>query len=133
VAEPFDWRTFLSLAEELAERNDPASLRSALSRAYYFVYHLALSRAEANAFKFAPGEATHSQLWRLYNESPEPDCRRLGEIARRMKRNRERADYETHFVRVEEEVPGTIFDARQFDSLLSALPARHPSPRSVRR
>ena len=36
------------LAEELGQRTDEASLRSALSRAYYFVYHLALQRAEAN-------------------------------------------------------------------------------------
>ena len=51
MAEQFNWYGYLQLAEELGKRSDEASLRSALSRAYYYVYHLALERAEANDFK----------------------------------------------------------------------------------
>ena len=56
MAERFNWSGYLQLAEELGKRSDEASLRSALSRAYYYVYHLALERAEANDFKPIPGE-----------------------------------------------------------------------------
>ena len=45
ATQPFDWCAYFLLARELAERQDEASLRSALSRAYYYIYHLALQRA----------------------------------------------------------------------------------------
>ena len=127
----FDWSEYLKLAEELGNRADEASLRSAISRAYYYVFHLALKRAEANNFAFVTG-GMHTQLWRLFSESPEPDCRKLGAIARRLKRQRERADYENVFARVNEEIPGTLADAQDFATLLVKLPARHPNPKAMR-
>lgn len=132
MAARFDWSTYLTLAEELGAREDEASLRSAISRAYYFVYHLALQRAEANDFKASPGEPSHRQLWRLFDESPETACKKLGVIATRLKQKRERADYEPVFVRIEEEKSAVLQDARDFLSLLTSLPARHPNPKSVR-
>lgn len=47
----FSWSDYLSLAEELGKSVDEASLRTAVSRIYYYVYHLALSRAESNGFR----------------------------------------------------------------------------------
>ena len=82
--QPFDWSDYLRLAQELAARKDEACLRSSLSRAYYYVYHLALNRAERNGFVFLQGESTHGQLWRLFNKSPEPECINLGQIALRL-------------------------------------------------
>ena len=133
VPAPFEWSGYLTLAEELAKRTDEASLRSALSRAYYFVYHLALQRAEANNFKSAPGEGTHTQLWRLFKGSPEPACLKLALIAERLKEKRERADYSPHFTRIQDEVPELLADARDFATHLERLPLRHPRPESVRR
>jgi len=131
-AVPFDWSEYLRLADELGGRTDEASLRSAISRAYYYVYHLALSRAEANAYKPLPGEGKHIQLWRVFSGSPEPDCQRLAVIAGRLKEKRERADYENYFIRIADEVPVVLTDARDFANLLNRLPARHPSPSSMR-
>jgi hypothetical protein len=133
AAVPFDWSEYSRLADELGNRSDEASLRSAISRAYYYVYHLALARAEANSYRAMPGEATHAQLWRVFSQSPEPDCKRLAVIAFRLKEKRERADYENYFVRVVEEVPALLADAQDFAVLLKRLPARHPNPGSVRR
>jgi uncharacterized protein (UPF0332 family) len=131
-AVPFDWSEYFRLADELGRRPDEAWLRSAISRAYYYVYHLALARAEANAYKALPGEGTHTQLWRVFSASPEPDCQRLAAIAARLKEKRERADYENYFVRVAEEVPVLLADAQAFAALLNRLPARHPNPRGIR-
>jgi uncharacterized protein (UPF0332 family) len=128
----FDWAKYLTLAEELGRRTDEASLRSAISRAYYYVYHLALARAEANDFRRLAGESTHTQLWRIFSASPEPDCRRLADIALRLKEKRERADYDNHFSRLTDEVPAQLEEAQTFASLLTKLPPRHPNPRSVR-
>src|SRR6266404_1380992 len=104
AAAPFDWFGYFRLANELGKRlDDEASLRSAISRAYYYVYHLALARAEMNTYKRTPGEASHTQLWRVFSLNPEPDCQRLAEIAKRLKEKRERADYERRYARISEE------------------------------
>jgi uncharacterized protein (UPF0332 family) len=132
AATPFDWSNYLGLAVELGNSTDEASLRSVISRAYYCVYHLALARAMANEFNVRPGEATHAQLWRVFNTSPVPECQRLGTIAARLKEKRERADYENYFARVAEEVPGLLADAKEFAERLNRLPSRYPNPKSMR-
>lgn len=131
AAAQFDWSKYLELAEELGKRVDEASRRSAISRAYYYVYHLALERAEANDFIAVIG-GVHTQLWQLFTASPDPDCLKLGTIAVRLKKLRERADYEPMFVRIDEEIPFVLEDAQVFAALLSKLPARHPSKRAMR-
>jgi uncharacterized protein (UPF0332 family) len=129
---PFDWSEYLALADELGGRADESSLRSALSRAYYYVYHLALKRAEDNDFKALSGEGTHTQLWRVFSTNPEPDCRKMAQIALRLKEKREKADYNAHYARIGEEVPDVLADARDFAARLGRLPARHPDPKSQR-
>lgn len=132
AAQPFNWSGYFQLAEELATRQNEASLRSALSRAYYYVYHLALERAETNGFKILPGEASHKQLWRNYSGSPEPACQRLAVIAERLKEKRERADYHQTYNRIADDIPDMLADARDFAGHLHRLPSRHPNPASVR-
>jgi hypothetical protein len=131
-AEAFDWAGYLTLADNLAA-GDEASHRSPISRSYYYVYHIALTRALRNNFQFLPGESTHSQLWRVFTGSPDPDTSKLGAIGTRLKLNRERADYDDIFVRVKEEVPAALSDARDFAARLAKLPTRFPNPISVRR
>jgi hypothetical protein len=130
---PFDWSEYLKLAEELAARKEEACLRSSLSRAYYYIYNLALTRAERNGFVAARGESTHGQLWRLYSQSPEPECIYLGQIALRLKEKREKADYRLVYRRIEEEVPLVLSEALDFAARLGRLAPRHPNPASVRR
>jgi hypothetical protein len=129
----FDWSGYLRLAEELASRQEEACLRSSLSRAYYYVYNVALTRAERNGFVSVSGESTHAQLWRLFSRSPEPECINLGQIAIRLKEKRERADYKSVYRRIEEEVPQVLADARDFVARLGRLEPRHPNPGSMRR
>jgi hypothetical protein len=131
--QPFDWSDYLNLARELAARKEESCLRSSLSRAYYYVYNLALNRAVRNGFVQAPGESTHKQLWQFFSRSPEPECIKLGQIALRLKQNRERADYTPVYRRIEEEVPKVLDDAQDFANRLGRLAARHPSPGSQRR
>lgn len=130
---PFNWTGYFKLAEELARRPDEASLRSAISRAYYYIYHLALTRAEANDFVALSGEATHSQSWRVFSHSPEPGCMKLAQIASRLKEKRERADYRPYYARLGEDVPEMLADAEEFAARLGRLHPRHPNPKSQRR
>ena len=128
----FGWEEFLKLADELGNGSDEASQRTALSRAYYFVYHLARQRAEGNGFKAVKGEATHTQLWRTFSESPDTDCRKLGEIAARLNENRRKADYEDVFPRLADYLDGAVADARAFSAKLFQLAPRLPNPKSIR-
>lgn len=131
--EPFDWSGYLKLARELGARNEEECLRSSLSRAYYYVYNLALARAKRNGFLSVEGGSTHRQLWRLFSLSPESDCIYLGQIGFRLKEKREKADYNPVYRRIEEEVPEVLSDAQDFAARLGRLASRHPNPASVRR
>jgi uncharacterized protein (UPF0332 family) len=132
AANPFDWTGYYTLANELAGRIDEPSRRSAISRAYYYVFHLANARAKGNGFAFLEGESSHKQLWRNYSDNPEPDCKRLAVMAQRLKEKRERADYNPHYPRIGDDLPGLLADAQNFANLLGRLPARLPNPRQVR-
>jgi uncharacterized protein (UPF0332 family) len=129
---PFHWSQYFTLANELGGRADEASLRSAISRAYYYVYHLALARAKSNAFEAKSGEGVHHQLWRVFSASPESDCRKLAFIGPRLKEKRTRADYQSSYARVAEDIPELLKDADEFAKLLEKLPSRHPNPGSMR-
>jgi uncharacterized protein (UPF0332 family) len=134
AAVAFNWSEYFRLAQELAARTgDEASQRNAISRAYYFVYHLALQRAMRTNFSLKFDEGTHVQLWSLFSGNPEPECRRLGELGNRMREKRVRADYRDHYVRVEDDVPFVLADAQDFVVRLNRLDPRHPSPQSTRR
>ena len=60
ASQPFSWSEYLRLAQDLGKRSDEASLRSAISRAYYYVYHLGLDRARSNNFTFSEGGCMYS-------------------------------------------------------------------------
>jgi hypothetical protein len=124
----FDWRNFLVLAEELAQRGDEAAKRTAISRAYYFIFNLAYARAENNQCVFVMGDR-HAQCWRKYLSAPDAACRELGNIGERMKGRRISADYEARTkARLDDEVKRALQDARQFRADLAVLPTRFPLP-----
>jgi hypothetical protein len=126
---PFDWNEYLALARQLAAANDEASKRSAISRAYYFVFNIAFARAEATAGRFPGGETTHKWCWDRYERTPDPSCRRLGIRGTRMKRLRVKADYKaTDIPRLDDEVRRMISEAQQFRANLDALNPRYPLP-----
>jgi len=130
---PFDWNNFLEVAERLSTQQDEASLRIAVSRAYYCIYNLAKKRAVSNGYQRKNGESSHAQMWRVYSLSPDSICKKLSTIGERLKEKRERADYEDQeYVRVDEEAKQAIADARSFIRQLDGLALRLPNPQSMR-
>ena len=133
LAHPFEWSDYIRLADELSQaKSDLASLRTAISRAYYYVFHLAMKRARMNNFIALPGGASHAQLWTLYARNPDPLCAKLGQMGERLKEKRRMADYEEQFPRLADEVAGVLADALDFARRLDSLPPRFPNPKSVR-
>ena len=129
----FEWRDYLELARRLSANKDEASLRSAVSRAYYYVYHLALARAESDGYNPTRESGSHIDMWSVYLENPVPECLKLGMIGEGMRKRSSDADYRQTFPRLEEAVPGMLADAQQFADSLSKLELRHPKQSSQRR
>jgi uncharacterized protein (UPF0332 family) len=131
--EPFDWSDYFKLAGELAKRTEDSCRRTAIGRAYYYVFHLARKRIEANGFTLFPGGDSHKQVWEKFSGSAEADCKKLGEIAKRLKEKRQRADYDDFYARLGDNVPAVLADAQDFAYRLARLPSRLPANIGVRR
>lgn len=59
----FEWRQFLDLAKELAKRDDEASARSAISRAYYAAFHWARDYVVRELAVKVPKYEAHEAVW----------------------------------------------------------------------
>jgi hypothetical protein len=129
---PFDWNNFLVLAEELSTRVDEASKRTAISRAYYFVFHLAFARAESTAGHFPGGGNSHQWCWDKYQITAANTRDRLSDqiwlLGDRMKRRRNKADYNDDMPRLVDDLNRTLEEARRFPAELAALDPRYPLP-----
>ena len=84
-------QAYLDVAEELARTGGAARLRSAVSRAYYAVYHLA---TQATAELGGPARSSsHDVIGDRYLVSQDPDVSALGQRFLNLKAARHRADY----------------------------------------
>lgn len=90
----FDFRAFLVVAEDLGSRDDEAYLRSAVSRAYYAIFGAAW-RALPSSLQMHMGQGrVHNATWNHYAASLAQTNRQIGGIGFRLKRLRDRADYD---------------------------------------
>jgi uncharacterized protein (UPF0332 family) len=125
--ERFDWSDYFKLASELAKRTEDSCRRTAIGRAYYYIFHLARKRIEANGFTIFPGGDSHKQVWEKYTGNVESDCKKLGEIAKRLKEKRQRADYDDFYARLGDDMPAILADAEDFADRLARTPRSPPS------
>jgi hypothetical protein len=132
AARPFDWPDYLTLADELAVRPEEYCLRTAISRAYYYAYHLARQRILDNDFIIVPGGDSHKQVWEKFRDSPEHECRKLYLLAEKLKDKRQRADYDKDFPRIAGEFPTILNMTRRFAEDLARLNPRLPVNRGIR-
>lgn len=125
---PFDWTNYLRLAENLAREPDDASLRTAISRAYYFAFNIAFTRAKSTTGESPHEESVHKWCWDKYRKSPDPTSMKLGVSGDRMKLRRVRADYNSADIhRIGDEAQRTVEDAREFQADFARLDPRHPT------
>ena len=59
----FDWNDFRRLAEELRQKEDEASKRTAISRLYYALYWQERNLLEDEGFIYRQNEQSHQQVW----------------------------------------------------------------------
>lgn len=94
----FDWEEYLNLAKDLVARNiaqsqEDAILRSAISRAYYAAFHKAKALAPSSHF-ISRGFSSHREVIDFLQRSQNVVERQLGVDLDRLRRNRVKADYE---------------------------------------
>ncbi len=94
----FDWTDYLVLAERSAAPDaDEATLRTAISRAYYAVYHRASTYVRDNALVLARSRLTHQRVWEAFagvNDARHAEVAVRGD---RLRRLRTLADYHNPF------------------------------------
>jgi len=90
---PFDFADFLDLADDLANRSDEAAYRSAISRAYYAVLHVAYRTLPAAAQASISHRMTHRTTWQFYTTSSLTVCRQVGNAGISLRDFRVDADY----------------------------------------
>jgi len=123
----FDWAKYLVLAEELAVRStDEASLRSAISRAYYAVFCIARNRLLEEGEEIPKTSEAHSAVWTKYRESAQKRRKDIGITGDRLRRSRNKADYDDEFPSISAVVQDAVVKARHLlDSLGSLDSGKH--------
>lgn len=124
----FDWADYLKLAEALTR--DPispgpeeASLRTAISRAYYAAFrsasNLAASRGEIIPTG-SPGD--HGLVINHFQQATDPARQKIGASLSRLRSNRNRADYDDVFPgRLAETARSSVVLARNILTALNSL------------
>ena len=123
---PFDWRDYLTLAEELAQRTqDAASLRSAISRAYYSAFCSARDFLQREGVPLRVAGGIHEAVWQTFLNDPRRQWVSIGQRGDLLRRDRARADYETAFPRLPQVTAQSVMAARVVLRQIQALDA-HP-------
>ena len=124
----FNWQDYLQLADELFEKNTEASLRSAISRAYYAAYHQAklwLEKEEPLLAKdIQSTAASHDRLWKYFMRIRDfgGNYRRIADKGLSIRDYRNIADYEAELTDeyLREKAELTIQEAKHIISFLKS-------------
>ena len=91
---------FLILAGKLATNSDEASLRSAVSRAYYGAFHLAIQFLDDIERPVPQNANAHVYVARQLQRSGQPDAYRAGSLLGDLHTERIKADYRLNNPRI---------------------------------
>ena len=129
----FAWLDYLGLAEALLQARttfapEEACCRAAISRAYYAVYGAARTRArDQDGLQLPATGDAHQRVITHYRQGPSPLHRAIGNNLRRLRRARNRADYDDQLERPVALAQFAVRRARQVVAQLQAL-APPPAP-----
>ena len=108
----FDWHDYLTLGQMLAALPGEAERRSAVSRAYYAAYCASRGWLLQRGYVFSTRRHAHRALWYEFIYQTNPDvwvglsserlllARQIGNEGHRLRKARERADYDDAYPRL---------------------------------
>jgi uncharacterized protein (UPF0332 family) len=125
----FDWSEYFYLAKELAETSKEAELRSAVSRAYYSAFCLARNYLrDIQQYPRLWGNKTydinaHQYVAEnfIYNQSKSQIMIEIGKDLSRLRKMRNKADYEDTMFNLKREARTALMLAQNIISALSNL------------
>ncbi len=91
---PFNWLSYLDVAENLMLGGSEAHSRSAVSRAYYGLFGETRSRLEDRGIRFQR-ENIHIKVINWLKDQPGDSVKQIGTDLDRLRRQRNHADYDT--------------------------------------
>lgn len=98
----FDWEQYQQLAEELHQREDEASKRSAISRLYYSIFHQAKNfLIEIENYDYSEHKEPHAQVWSEFIRKGST-FRAIGENGKRLRNYRNDADYKNEILKLDD-------------------------------
>jgi uncharacterized protein (UPF0332 family) len=97
----FDWNDFKVLAEELKQKDDEASKRTAVSRIYYATYWQARGYLEDEGFSLRSYEGSHVQIWNEFKRKSGLTAKAIGRFGGELHRFRVDADYFSEITKIE--------------------------------
>lgn len=119
----FDWEDFLELAERLSRAPTEASQRTAISQAYYAVYHAASDYIRRAEIIELDRRMSHRAAWRLLKLSEDMDHQDTGFRGEDLKRLRQNADYTSPYPGdLATDVREAVAEARVLIDAISRLP-----------
>ena len=130
----FDWREYLVLAEALLQARtslaqEEACCRAAVSRAYYAVYGVARNQArDQDGLQLPATGDAHQRVSTHYRQGPSALHRAVGNTLRRLRRVRNRADYDDQLEQPVAVAQFAVRRARQVVAQLQALAPPPPAP-----
>jgi uncharacterized protein (UPF0332 family) len=89
----FDWVDYLRVAKDLAEKNDEASLRAAISRAYYAAFWTARILVEEDIGEIREARGVHEVVWNRFNYDKCSHGSSILDVGNLLKAQRIVADY----------------------------------------
>lgn len=112
---PFEWQDYYDIAQRLAAIEMEATWRSAISRAYYAVFHLAEKKyAEFNASPMIfEGGYSHHKVWEWFARQHNRIYKRIGNAGFSLKEDRVTADYSDEFPGLSAQVVYSLARAKQ--------------------
>ncbi len=116
-----DWFAYYELAQKWANNEGEAHKRSAVSRAYYAMFHTARYKLKKSVTKYNPPDcgSEHTYMWELYKENPY--YRQIGVLGTRLRKARNKADYDDFIDNFPEIVETAMLDAEKLNDALEDL------------
>jgi uncharacterized protein (UPF0332 family) len=108
---PFDWKQYLSFADELSKRSEEAALRSAVSRAYYAAFCTARNHLRGKGEQIPDSEQTHKVVWESFQRRGKTYAA-VYQNGVRLRSRRRQADYEDEIKDLSNLVTEALRDAK---------------------
>ena len=109
----FNWLSYLEVAQHLSAQQEQSFRRSAISRAYYGVFGHARDTLQGRGAAFSTGGDVHRQVISALPNDPRPEVAQLGKELDDLRKERNRADYQTRARFVASRVRGALAEARR--------------------